>query len=244
MVWKSLRWLAALALAALGTLASYGGLYLWRRRRARLERTVLAHLSLEGPRRLRRELISGDEQLPGDGSGPLLFRRYRADIAAAKCAPELLMDYIQSHIRDFSPATLAEFIKVRGDIGRLKVGDEFEISIFGPWNGMVRVVDVEPTSFTFITLSGHPEAGQIRFQIGPHPGDVGLLRFEICSWARSRDGLVHLAYYGLGLGKEIQTNVWAEFCERVVEISGGTLVAPINVLTEEVPFKGEVIVRG
>ena len=45
----------------------------------------------------------------------------------------------------------------------MRVGDEFTIRIPGPWDGPVRAVEVDATSFGFVTLEGHLEAGRIRF---------------------------------------------------------------------------------
>jgi hypothetical protein len=178
-------------------------------------------------------------QIPGDGFGPLFHRRYRADIRAPRLTAEQLMARVQRDVGSFSPHTLAEFKKTSGRRGRMAPGDEYAITILGPWNGSVRVVDVTPTSFTFVTLRGHPEAGQITFRAVSHPAERGALRFEILSWARSRDMLVSLTYKEAGVGQEIQKNAWVTFCERVVKASGGALTGEVVVDTEERDFDGE-----
>ncbi|MCV4939648.1 DUF1990 domain-containing protein, partial [Escherichia coli] len=82
----------------------------------------------------------------------------------------------------------------KGQPWEMRVGDEYDIRILGPWNGSVRVDEVGPTSFTLVTLKGHPEAGKIRFSA---EAAERTLCFRIESWARSRDGLVQFAYSGL-----------------------------------------------
>lgn len=180
-------------------------------------------------------------QLPAEGVGPLFHRRYQVDIAQPRLDAKALMSQVQRDVAAFSPPELAEFKKVKGAPQQMAIGDEYDIRILGPWNGSVRVSDVAPTAFTMITLQGHPEAGQIRFELKPHPEQRGALRFQILSWARSRDMLVSLSYHEGKLGKEVQKNTWLSFCEQVVAASGGQQIGEIAVATEEREFAGEVI---
>ncbi len=182
-------------------------------------------------------------QLARDGAGPLFHRRYRADIAEAEVDAQALMAQIQSNINDFSAQETARFEKTRGTAGKMRVGDEYYIHITGPWDGPVRVIEVEPTHFALATLDEHMEAGEIHFSLGSLPGDNGRqgggLRFDIESWARSRDAVVDLAYDKVGLGKLGQKSLWTFFCRRVAEESGGTLIDKIDVLTEKHPVVEE-----
>ena len=232
--------------AIVGAGISVTGILLWFLRPKRHERTIKGSLNTAQPDAIPTAAKYGERplQLTHDGAGPLLFRRYRADIANPTIEKQALMDYMRGHIAEFSPAALADFDKVKGTSFDLKIGDEYDIAILGPWDGSVRVIDVKPLSFTFATLEGHPEAGEIRFEVSEHPVDTNAIRFEIMSWARSRDSVVHLAYYELGMGKEVQTNSWVTFCQRVAEYSGGTLMDDIDVITEERPYEGEVIPNG
>jgi hypothetical protein len=132
---------------------------------------------------------------------------------------------------------------MKGEEGTMRVGDEYHIHITGPWDGPVRVIDVTPTSFSLITLKGHLEAGEIRFRFVPHPTRQDVLRFEILSWTRNRDAIVDFAYDEAKVVKIAQTGMWVHFCQRVAEESGGEIIDKIDVLTEEAPFRGEVIPR-
>lgn len=170
------------------------------------------------------------EQPAATGSGPLLERRYFIDVARARLSPAQLMAVVQADVPRFSPEALADFKKQDGDDGPIKVNDEFHITILGPWNGSVRVTEVSPTAFGFVTLEGHPEAGRIRFEAHYLDERPDVLRFEIRSSARSRDGLVAFAYDTLGGGKLLQEATWTEFCRRVATASGGH--APGNVIVE------------
>jgi hypothetical protein len=142
------------------------------------------------------------------------------------------MAQVQADLPHYSPKLLADFKKKGQDQdGPLRVGDEFSIKIMGPWNGSVRVTNVGPTSFEFITLEGHPEAGRIRFEVHYLDERPGELRFEIRSSARSRDGLVAFAYDTIGSGLLMQEATWVEFCERVAAASGGQALGPVVVET-------------
>ena len=170
------------------------------------------------------------EQPASTGSGPLLERRYFIDVARPRQSPAQLMAEVQADVPRFSPETLADFKKKADDGGPIKLDDEFHITILGPWNGSVRVREVGATSFELITLEGHPEAGRIRFEAHYLDESPDVLRFEIRSSARSRDGLVAFAYDTLGGGKLMQEATWVEFCRRVAQASGGQALG--NVIVE------------
>jgi uncharacterized protein (UPF0548 family) len=174
-----------------------------------------------------------------DGSGPLFHRRYRADILNPQIDAVQLMDYVKFHLNDLTPVELAVFEKMKGDESKFEVGDEWYIHITGPWDGPVRTIDVQPNSFSFITLKGHVEAGQITFRAIPHRENPNALRFEIMSWSRSKDFIVNLGYDKLQSIKTAQTAIWTTFCERAAERSGGTLIDKVNILTQRTPYEGE-----
>jgi hypothetical protein len=175
--------------------------------------------------------MAHSEQPVSTGSGPLLERRYFIDVARPRHSPAQLMAEVRADVPRFSPDVLANFEKKDNPDSPIKVGDEFDISILGPWDGRVRVTDVSPTSFEFITLEGHPEAGRIRFEAHYLDEQPGVLRFEIRSWARSRDGLVAFAYDTIGGGKLMQQATWVEFCQRVAAACGGQVLGQVVVET-------------
>lgn len=171
------------------------------------------------------------EQPAAEGTGPKLERRYFIDVERSHLTPAQLMAAVQADVPGFSPGLLADFERTKGRAGALQVGDEFHIKILGPWNGSVRVTQADATSFEFVTLEGHPEAGHISFTVRPLDDRPDALRFEICSAARSRDGLVAFAYDTIGGGKLMQKATWVEFCERVARASGGQALGPVTVET-------------
>lgn len=170
-------------------------------------------------------------QLADEGHGPLIYRKYWLDFQSQDRDARDIFERIKQDVPAFCPSLLADFKKIRGKEQVLKVGDEYDIRIFGPWNGRVRVVEVQETSFTLATLRPHPEAGQIVFELEKLDE---AFRFSISSQARSRDALVHLAYSFLG-GNKVQEKAWQTFCERVAEEGGGETLGAFQSETIEVP---------
>ena len=152
----------------------------------------------DGPHPLPPGVERAGVQAPGEGAGPLLHRRYRARILDAGLNAEQLIARLGADPNRVAPGTLARFVKVEGEDGRMAVGDEFVVRMPGPWDGPVRVVEVTPTSFRFATLSGHLEAGQIEWRA---VDDDGALDFGIESWARSGDRLSDLMHNRLQFGQ-------------------------------------------
>jgi hypothetical protein len=172
-----------------------------------------------------------DAQRVAHGTGPLFHRRYRAQIGGASLPPEELMARLQADPDCAAPSEFATFRKVSGPEGAMRPGDEYVVRMPGPWDGPVRVVEVSPRSFRFMTLTGHLEAGQIDFRVD---GDDGRIRFEIESWARSGDRLSDLLYDRMRMSKEIQLHMWTSFLERVIRMSGGKRDGGLRIETRRV----------
>ena len=101
------------------------------------------------------------------------------------------MARLQADPNAVAPTRFARFLKTRGEAGTMAVGDEYLVRMPGPWDGPVRVIAADATSFRLATLAGHLEAGQIEFRASR--GE--LLEFEIESWARSGDRVSNLALH-------------------------------------------------
>jgi hypothetical protein len=207
--------------------------YMWRT-------TPMRRVEMENPRarkdppELPNNLDLDEVLLPQHGAGPLFHRRYRASIRKARIRAPEVMARIQSNPNAVSPTELARFHKVGGDVGSMRLGDKYVVHMPGPWNGPVRVVDVTPNSFRFVTLKGHLEAGQIEFRAR----DELDLIFEIESWARSGDFLSHVMYDRLRMAKEIQLHMWTSTLERVVRLSEGFRYGPISIETSRIELDG------
>jgi hypothetical protein len=178
--------------------------------------------------------VSDEEvQYPSDGAGPLFHRRYAITVRDARVGPEELIGRVTRDLNRVTPTEFAVFQKVRGADDAMRVGDEYVVRMAAPWDGPVRVVAMTSSSFRFVTLAGHLEAGQIEFRA--EGGREGL-RFEIESWASSGDRLSNLLYHRLRMAKEIQLHMWTSFLERVARESGGRLTGGIDIHTRRVEY--------
>ena len=166
------------------------------------------------------------------GVGPMLHRTYGVRIVGSELTPAALIDLVSGRLNQASPE-MAEFRKTRGRRGEMREGDEFIVRMPGPWDGPVRVVRRDKTSFRLATLDGHLEAGEIEFRAEP---DGEALHFEIESWARAGDRMSALLYNKLRLAKEIQLNMWSHFCLRTAAISGGSPRGGLTIRTRWVPW--------
>ena len=203
--------------------------YLWRT--TPLHRTeVRGELPADGPPDLPDDARRTEIQHVAAGVGPLFHRVYRARIRQARLGPEELVARITADLDGVAPSEFASFAKVLGREGAMAVGDEYVVRMPGPWDGPVRVIERTPSSFRFVTLEGHLEAGQIRF--AAQRGE--LLEFRIESWARAGDQLSNLLYHHLRMSKEVQLHMWTSVLERVAELAGGRLTGGIEIRTRRV----------
>ena len=167
-----------------------------------------------------------------EGVGPLIHRIYRTRIVGSSVGPEELMERMTADLDQVAPSEFATFQRLGEPGDGPAVGDEYVVRMPGPWDGPVRIVDVQPTSFRFATLPGHLEAGQIEFRAR---ADYRSLWFEIESWARSGDRLSDLLYAHLRISKEVQLHMWASVLRRVVRLTEGKMEDGIVIVTRLVP---------
>ncbi len=230
-----------LAVAALGGV-TLGGVvaWLWKRHYIPLQEQVLdLNVTTASPHVLDNSVYEGERapQFLQQGTGPLFHRRYYADIAHPTLSREELIQQIVKNLNTVSPKEMMYFERVSGTIDEIHVGDEFYIHVTGPWDGPVRTIEVTPTSFSFITLEDHFEAGEIQFRVVDAAPEVNGYRFEIRSWARSHNAAVSLLYNVFPFIRMGQTRVWVYFCHQVVELSGGEIVGQMQVMTHRVPYR-------
>jgi hypothetical protein len=218
----ALRWPVGVVMTSLA--------YLWRVTPID-RREVDGEWPADGPRDVAPGISMANVQRPEDGVGPLFRRRYRARVHEADLRATELMEQLQADPNRVAPGGLAHFVKEVGEEGRMQVGDEFVVRMPAPWDGPIRVVEVTPRSFRFVTLEGHLEAGQIEWRADD---DEGVLRFEIESWARGGDRLSYVMHDKIPMAKEVQLHMWTRVLERVAARAGGTLAEGIDVETRRV----------
>jgi len=203
--------------------------YMWRT--TPLHRTEVAgRLPDDAPPELPAGPLGDDVLHPPGGAGPLFHRIYRGRIRDRQMDAQALVETIAGDLDRVAPSEFASFRKVKGDEGGMAVGDEYVVRMPGPWDGPVRVLERTATSFLFVTLPGHLEAGQIRFEA--QQGE--LLEFTIESWARAGDRLSNLLFDRLRMSKEVQLHMWTSVIQRVAELAGGRLTGGIEIRTRRV----------
>jgi hypothetical protein len=165
-----------------------------------------------------------------DGTGRLYHRRYSIAYTDGALGPAELISVLLANPNAASPVEFAHFepVQTRSD-ETLSVGDELIVRLPGPWDGPVRIVAVDDTSFRLATLRGHMEAGEIEFRAGRN--EHGWTFFEIESWARSGDRMFRWLYDQLPVAREMQLHMWAHFCERVVRIAKGIVMSNVEMHT-------------
>ena len=203
--------------------------YMWRT--TPLHRTEVAgSLPEDAPPELPAGPLSDDVLHPPAGAGPLFHRVYRGRIRESQIDVQALMETLASDLDRVAPTEFASFRKVKGDEGGMSVGDEYVVRMPGPWDGPVRVIERTPTAFRFVTLPGHLEAGQIRFESRQDE----LLEFSIESWARAGDQVSNLLFEHLRMSKEVQLHMWTSVVQRVAELTGGRLTGGVEIRTRRV----------
>jgi hypothetical protein len=185
------------------------------------------------PPRLPPAVVDERSKLLSDGVGPMFHRRFQVRIVGARMSAEQLAAKVAVNLNRAAPWTVAVFVKTRGDEAELRVGDEYRVQMPGPWDGPVRVLHRDATSFRLGTLQGHLEAGQIQF--GVRPAADGALEFRTEAWSRAGDRLAALLYSRLRVAKEIQFNMWVHFCLNAAAFSGGRVSGGVLIDTRAVP---------
>jgi hypothetical protein len=162
------------------------------------------------------------------GIGPLFQRDYWGVIEGCRASPPELIDQVVAHFAELTPSQLVSFARLDGSAEKLSVGDDLNVTIAGAGTFGVRVVHRGPQSFTFATLSGHPEAGRITF--GAYRNDHDDVIFHIRSRARSSSRKFAWGY--AVVGEAMQTNVWTDFIWAVASAFGTGVRGAIHAETQ------------
>ncbi|MBN9797765.1 DUF1990 domain-containing protein [Pseudonocardia sp. UM4_GMWB1] len=189
------------------------------------------------PPPLPEEFVDAHLKTVGEGSGPLLHRIFTVDVRDSGLDAAALMDRVCADLDRAAPSEVVTFRKKRGRLGEVAVGDEYVVHMPAPWNGPVRVVHRDATSFRFATLAGHLEAGQIEFSA--HDTGRGVA-FRIETWSRPGDRPSALVFDVLRVGKEVQLHMWTHFCLRAGDLSGGRVTDGVRVRTRRASWPPRV----
>ena len=166
------------------------------------------------------------EQLPSEGVGPMVNKRYWADIEGGFYRAGALRDVFRRNAAKVMP------FETRADAGpldNLKKNMTFTVRL--PLRGALalRVEDITPERIVCATLDGHPLAGLLVFDFVERGRDV---RFEIRTHSRQAD-LVD-AVLMAAVGDLLQDVHWRTVVDNVVKLSGGRAPAGVQMAVDDV----------
>ena len=165
---------------------------------------------------LRRLVDEQPAQLPSEGVGVLIRKRYWVDTRGSRFTADELFTYVKAHLAELMPPLVGLQAEPHAP-ARVEEGETLTFDI--PLRGhiQVRVAEAADRRITFLTLSGHPVAGAVRFQFEPVDDAI---RFEIQVYDRAANVIDQLALRAVG--QWLQRETWIGFAENVARASGGT----------------------
>lgn len=181
---------------------------------------------------LRRLANSQPEQLPDQGTGTLVRRRYSARLDGVRRTPQELFDELRRSFFDLVPESTVQEAGEPVSRPSLEPGSVLTLSLPLRGNVQVRIVEVTDASLTLVTLAGHPLAGSNTFRFSGAPG--ADLRFTVETCDRSSNLLDEMAM--LPFGRLLKRYTWTTLVEETARMAGA---APVQVETEEEPLSGE-----
>lgn len=189
----------------------------------------------EGLRRLSR---ATPEQMPGDGQGKLVRRRWWSDIEGSSHTPESLLRVLRRDFTELLPRAIVQAGTETTSDERLVTGALISLSIPIRGNVQVRVEEVTPHAVTCVTLSGHPLSGVIRF-LCERRGD--RLRFEVQTLDQPHSKLDRLMM--LAMGSYLKNLTWFALVKAMVERSGGRAVHGVRYASEPLDRQKGALIR-
>lgn len=165
---------------------------------------------------LRRLVDEQPEQLPSEGVGALRRKRFWVDIRGGRFTPDELFSYVKSHFAELIPPLVGMKSEPQTSV-RVEEGETLTFDL--PLRGhiQVRVAEAADRRITFLTLSGHPIAGAVRFTVEAVNDGV---RFEVQVYDRAANVFDQLAMRTVG--QWLQTETWRGLASNVARAAGGT----------------------
>ena len=166
------------------------------------------------------------EQLPSEGVGPMVHKRYWADIEGGFYRAGALRDVFRRNVAQAMPFETRP--DATGPLDNLKKNQTFTVML--PLRGALsmRVEDITPERIVCATLEGHPLAGLLTFDFIERGKAV---RFEVGVHARQAD--VVDAVLMAALGELLQDVNWRRVVDNVVKLSGGRAREGVQMLVTD-----------
>ncbi|HYW33499.1 MAG TPA: NAD-dependent epimerase/dehydratase family protein [Gemmatimonas sp.] len=156
------------------------------------------------------------EQMPGEGQGKLVRRRWWADIEGSDHSPASLLNVVRREFTTLMPHTLIDVGSEPASDEQLVTGALISLALPVRGHVQVRVEEVTPHSVVCVTLRGHPLSGVVRLLCEAR-GD--RLRFEVQTVDHPSgrfDRLLMLLF-----GVHLKRITWHALVLAVAERSGG-----------------------
>lgn len=164
---------------------------------------------------LRRLVEEQPEQLPSDGTGALVRKRYWVDIRGGGYDADELFDYLREHFIELLPPV----IRIKpGQNGLPALAEGRTLTLELPLRGdvQVRVAEMTERRMTMLTVAGHPIAGAVRL-LTTSEGDA--VRFEIQVFDRPASAFDEVVMRTMG--SWLQRATWIDLAQNVLRASGG-----------------------
>ena len=162
---------------------------------------------------------SQPEQMPGDGVGPFVEKRFWAEIRGSSLTVAELQDEFRLRYAEIIPLS---WDVEREAVAELREGAVLTAALPARGNIQMRVEEDAPGRITFSTLSGHPLAGVVSFHFRDCEDGV---EFEVRIYARA--GNIADLLLMAAAGGPAQDLNWETVVRRIIQLAGGA--APIGV---------------
>jgi Nucleoside-diphosphate-sugar epimerases len=166
----------------------------------------------DGLRRLANEQPA---QLPSEGVGTLMRKRFWVDVRGGRFDADALFDYVRQNFAELLPST----VELKPDEhGSTRVEEGATLTLEIPLRGhvQVRVAEVAECRMTLLTVAGHPIAGAVRFLVEAR-GDA--VRFEIQVYDRPASMIDQLLMRAAG--EPLQRAAWIALATNVARAARG-----------------------
>jgi len=165
---------------------------------------------------LRRLTDVQPEQLPDQGVGPLVRKRYWVDISGGGFDAVHLFDEARLDFAALAPTVMSPTAEP-GGATHIEEGATLTLDLPLRGHVQVRVAEVDEKRFTLLTLDGHPLAGAVRVQTESLGNDT--VRFEVQAYDRA--GSIPDLVLMRTLGGTLQDRAWLELIQNVAHLAGG-----------------------
>jgi uncharacterized protein YbjT (DUF2867 family) len=164
---------------------------------------------------LRRLVNEQPEQLPAEGVGALMRKRFWVDIRGGRFDADGLFLYVREHLAELMSSSI---VRVKAEplaSTRIEEGETLTLEIPMRGHVQVRVGEAADRKITLLTVAGHPIAGAVRFFVEP---TADAVRFEIQVYDRPASVFDQIMLRTVG--QWLQRAAWVSLAKNVAAAAG------------------------